>query len=123
MSPLDYEILTDLAIALLISSGYYIWFKIELKAQFLTSLAATEKQLADANAACAAEHYHSKPNKLLRQAGAGLHEIQDLVQEGTLDKNWDDLIAARQQLYFVDSNIRRALNLRANQVKITVLSA
>lgn len=54
MSPLDYEILTDLAIALLISSGYYIWFKIELKAQFLTSLAATEKQLADANAACAA---------------------------------------------------------------------
>lgn len=123
MSPFDYEILTDLAIALLIGSGYYIWFKIELKAQFLASLAATEKELAEANAACAAEHYLSKPSRLLRQASEGLREIQDFVQEGTLDENWDDLIAARQKLGLVNCNIRRAVNLKANRVKITVLSA
>jgi hypothetical protein len=122
MSPLDYEILTDLAVALLIGSGYYIWFKIELKAQFLASIAATEKQLADAKAACATEDYLSKTSRLLRQASEGLREIQDFAQEGT-DESWDDLIAARQQLWLVNCNIRRALNLRANQVKITVLSA
>lgn len=123
MSPLDYEILTGLAIASLIGSGYYIWFKFELKAQFLSNLTATEKELAEATSACATEDYHSKSHKLIRQANSWLREIQDFVQEGTLDDSWDDLIAARRQLYFVNCHISRAMSLRANRAIFAVLPA
>lgn len=114
MSHLDHEILNASVVIALIVAVYYLWFKYEMKAEFLTRLAAAEEKLANAKAVCADEDSSSRSNRLLRQAKSWLQEINDFVQEDTLSDNLDDLIAARRQLYFVEWNIRRALDRLAN---------
>ncbi|MBS1991083.1 MAG: hypothetical protein JSS83_11225 [Cyanobacteria bacterium SZAS LIN-3] len=123
MSNTDYEIITGLIVSIGLAAIYYFWIKIEMKTQFLQKLEETEEKLNQALEACAGEPDFSKPLRLLRQAKEWMREIKEFGGSVDLDKDLDDIVAARRQLYFVNANIDRALRLRANADKVNYLLA
>ena len=123
MSNTDYEIITGIVICFCIAAIYFYWMKFELKAQFTAKLEEAKAKLKDANYACIDELQFSKSRKLLNQANEWMRQINEFVEEVDLDKDIDDLIAVRRQLYFVNWNIDHAMTLRQKSSKVMFLMA